>query len=136
MVDLIAARKLEEKRREELRQQFQEWERRAREAQSAGDVERARQALARCDEIADADAAAKAQILRLQKEIALAEAQLRKAAVREDRTVNAEALLASLEAATGPADPEKRAMDKLEEEAKVEAELERLKGLLRKEEGE
>lgn len=133
-MELIAARKLEEKRREELRQRFEEWERRAREAQEAGERERARQALSRCDEIADADAAAKAQILRLQKEIALAEAQLRKAAVWEDRTVNAEALLASLEAAIGPADPEKRAMQKLEEEAKVETELQRLKGLIEKEE--
>lgn len=133
LVELIAARKLEEKRRKELRDAFERWEGRAREAEAAGDRERAHSALARCDEIAEADAAAKAQILRLEKEIALSEAQVRRMAVRGDRSVDAEALLASLEAATGPADPERRAMEKLEEDERVEAELRRLKDLLKKE---
>jgi phage shock protein A len=133
VAELIAARKLEEKRRRELRERFDQWERRAREAEAAGEHERARQALSRCDELAEADAASKAQILRLQKEISLAEAQLRKIAVREERSIDAEALLASLEAATGPADPQKRKMEKLQEDEKVEAELKRLKDLLNKE---
>lgn len=130
VVELIAARKLEEKRRTELKAEFERWEARAREAEAAGDSVRAAEALARCEEIADRDAAAKAQILRLQKEIALAEAQLRKVAVQESRSVDAEALLRSLEAATGPADPEKRKLDKIAEDARVEEELERLKRTL------
>ncbi len=130
VIELIAARKLEEKRRAELKADFEQWETRAREAEAAGDLPRAEEALRRCEEIADQDAAAKAAILRLRKEIALAEAQLRKVAVHESRSVNAEALLRSLEAATGPADPEKQSLQKLAEDARVEEELERLKRAL------
>lgn len=130
VVQLIAARKLEEKRRKELKAEFERWEARAREAQAAGDQRRAAEAMTRCEEIADRDAATKAQILRLQKEITLSESQLRKAAVRESMSVDPKTLLASLEAATGPVDPQKREMEKLAEDDRVEKELERLKRAL------
>jgi phage shock protein A len=129
-VELIAARKLEEKRRKELRAEFDRWEARVREAEARGDSAATAEAMGRCEEIADRDAAAKAQIFRLQKELALAEAQLRTAAVRESMSVDADALLSSLEAATGAADPEKREIEKLDQEARVEQELERLKRAL------
>ena len=134
LVGLISARKLEERRRKELLKEFERWENRAKEAESSGDLERARGALAKCSEIAEQDAAAKAQILRLNQEIEKGEKQLRDVAVRESRSVNAEALLASLEAATGEAvDPEKKKLDALSSDAAIDEELSRLKERLREE---
>jgi len=136
VVELIAARKLEEQKRKQLQEEFSRWEQRAREAEAAGRKEDAVKAVDRCTEISDADAAAKAHILRLEKEIAAAEEQLRNAAVKESRSVNAEALLASLERVVGPTDSEGKALEKLSQDRSVDEELERLRRRLSEEESQ
>lgn len=134
VVELIAARKLEEQKRKQLQEEFSRWEQRALEAEAAGRHEDASQAVERCTEISEADAAAKAHILRLEKEIAAAEEQLRDTAVKESRSVNAEALLASLEKVVGPSDSKGKALEKLSQERLVDEELERLKRRLAEDE--
>lgn len=127
----MAARKLEEKRRTELAREFAAWEERARQAQERGDRDAARKALARCDEIADADASAKVQIRKIDEELRLAEKQLKEIAVKGEQRVDPDALLASLERATGPVDPQKREMEEIEKRHSVEEELSRLKERLK-----
>ena len=89
--------------------------------------------MARCEEIGEKDATLKADILRLKKEIEATESQLRKVTLRESMNVDAEALLASLEAVTGPRDPETRALEELEQRRSVDEELQKLKERLQKE---
>ncbi|MFP4331486.1 MAG: hypothetical protein ACLFP6_12280 [Spirochaetaceae bacterium] len=127
LIELMAARKLEEKRRRDLEAQFAIWEARARNAQQLGKREAAKEALNRCNEIADENAAALVQIEKLDDEIALAEAQLKQVAVAEERSVDTEALLASLEGAAGTGDRDRRRLEELEQKQSVEDELARLK---------
>jgi phage shock protein A len=130
VLDYIVTLKKTRSKREELRTEFERWERRHRLAEKHGEQELAAEALSRAREAVEEHERLGAEARELEVVVETLQSQLRSLEGRPRRAVDAEALLSALEGVVGSDNRTRESIEKLD----VEAELDQLKKKLSPEE--
>ena len=130
VLDYIVTLKRTRSKREELRAEFERWERRHRLAEERGEQELAAEALSRAREAVEEYERLGAEARELEVVVETLQSQLRSLGGRPRRAVDAEALLSALEGVVGSDNRTRESIEKLD----VEAELDQLKKKLSPEE--
>jgi hypothetical protein len=130
VIDYITTLKKTRSKREELRQEFEKWEKRHTLASERGESELAAEALSRAKSAVEEHERLGAEERELEVVVEHLQGQLRALSGRPRRTVDADALLASLEGVVGTDNQTKETIRDLD----AEAELEKLKKKLSSEE--
>jgi phage shock protein A len=130
VLDYIVTLKRTRSKREELRTEFERWERRHRLAEERGEQELAAEALSRAREAVEEHERLGAEARELEVVVETLQSQLRSLEGRPRRAVDAEALLSALEGVVGSDNRTRESIEQLD----VEAELEQLKKKLSPEE--
>ncbi len=130
VLDYIVTLKKTRSKREELRAEFERWERRHNLAEERGEQELAAEALTRAREAVEEYERLGSEARELEVVVETLQSQLRSLEGRPRRAVDAEALLSALEGVVGSDNRTRESIEQLD----VEAELDQLKKKLSPEE--